>query len=99
MKKSAVLVNTSRGPLIDEEAVVEVVREGRIGGVALDVFWEEPLSEESVWRKAGEWAKSEVVLSPHMGYANKGTMERWYQEQGEEVRRYMAGEEAAFRMS
>ncbi|KAK5134624.1 hypothetical protein LTR08_006280 [Meristemomyces frigidus] len=99
MKNSAVLVNTSRGPLVDEAALVEALKEGSIGGACLDVFWEEPLPEGSVWRKTDEWAKSEVVLSPHMGYANKGTMERWYQEQGEEAGRWMRGEEVVNRMS
>lgn len=76
MKKKAVLVNTSRGGLIDEKALIETLTRGGIEGFATDVFWEEPLGRESVWRKAGEWAKSKTVLSPHMGYVNEGTMNR-----------------------
>lgn len=75
MKKSAVLVNTSRGPLVDEAALVEVLKEGRIAGAALDVFDVEPLPENSPWRDADGF-KSLVVLSPHMGYVNGGTMNR-----------------------
>lgn len=76
MKGSAVLVNTSRGPLVDEGALVEVLREGRIRGAALDVFDTEPLPEDSVWREADGF-KSLVVLSPHMGYVNEETLNRY----------------------
>lgn len=99
MKKKAILVNTSRGPLIDEEALIAALKEGTIGGVCLDVFNEEPLPSDSPWRTADQWAKSDVVLSPHMGYVNIGTMSRWYQEQAENVRRWMRGEEVLHRMN
>ncbi|CAK3948213.1 hypothetical protein DOTSEDRAFT_126269 [Lecanosticta acicola] len=98
MGKKAVLVNTSRGGLIDEEALIETLKKGGIRGVALDVFWEEPLSEDSIWRTVDSWAKSEVVLSPHMGYVHEGTMNRWYQEQAEELERWVRGEEVLKRM-
>jgi phosphoglycerate dehydrogenase-like enzyme len=98
MKKSALLVNTSRGPLINESALVEVLREGKIGGVALDVYDVEPLPADSPWRKADEF-KSLVVLSPHMGYVNAGTMNRWYQEQAENVERWLKGEEVLNKMN
>ena len=97
MKSGAVLVNTSRGPLVDERALLDVLREGRIRGAALDVFDEEPLPRDSAWRSKD--FKSEVVLSPHMGYVNAGTMERWYQEQGENVERWMRGEELLHKMN
>ncbi|EMC98613.1 hypothetical protein BAUCODRAFT_65596 [Baudoinia panamericana UAMH 10762] len=99
MKKSAILVNTSRGPLIDEQALIAALKEGGIGGAALDVFWEEPLSPDSQWRSVDEWAKSGVLLSPHMGYVNAGTMHRWYQEQAENVKRWLKGEEVSNRMN
>ncbi|KAK4543904.1 hypothetical protein LTR36_004678 [Oleoguttula mirabilis] len=99
MKKSAILGNTSRGPLVDEAALIDALREGRIKGACLDVFWEEPLPEDSPWRSTNSWSKGEVVLSPHMGYANEGTMNRWYQEQAENVERWMRGEEVLNIMS
>lgn len=76
MKKRAVLVNTSRGPLVDERALVEVCKRGGIAGVALDVFDMEPLPQDSPWRESDGW-ESLVVLSPHMGYVNAGTMNRY----------------------
>ncbi|KAK5113997.1 hypothetical protein LTR62_003120 [Meristemomyces frigidus] len=99
MKKTGILINTSRGPLIDEDALIEVLKAGSIKGAALDVYWEEPLSQQSPWRKTRDWAKSEVLLSPHMGYVNEGTMHRWYQEQAQTVERWMKGEDALVRMN
>lgn len=64
MKKRAVLLNTSRGGLIDEQALIETLTAGSIAGFASDVFWEEPLGPESVWRRVGEWSKSSTVFSP-----------------------------------
>lgn len=92
MKPSAILSNTSRAGLIDESALVHVLKTGRIGGACLDVFWEEPLPKDSIWRRTSEWSQNEVVASPHMGYVNKGTMGRWYQEQAAEVQRWVKGE-------
>jgi len=97
MKRSALLVNTSRGGLIDEEALLQALREGSIRGAALDVYWREPLPKDSPWRS--KEFKSEVVLSPHMGYANAGTMQRWYQEQAAIVDLYLQGKEVPNQMS
>jgi len=97
MKRSALLINTSRGGLIDEEALLQALREGRIRGAALDVYWREPLPNDSPWRSKD--FKSEVVLSPHMGYANAGTMQRWYQEQAGIVELYLQGKEVPNQMT
>lgn len=74
MKKRAVLLNTSRGGLIDEQALIETLTAGSIAGFASDVFWEEPLGPESVWRRVGEWSKSSTVFSPRM-YMSMGWVE------------------------
>ncbi|GAB7366474.1 hypothetical protein MBLNU230_g8268t1 [Neophaeotheca triangularis] len=95
MKRTALLVNTARGPVVDEEALLGVLERGGIGGAALDVFAQEPLPEDSRWRSV-EWGRrgrSEVVLSPHMGYVNEGTMHRWYEEQAENVERWIKRQE------
>ena len=95
MKKDALLINTSRGPLIDEDALLQCLREGRIGGVGLDVFDLEPLPSDSAWRttKWGEGGASKVLLSPHMGYVEEDVMIRWYDETAENVERYLDGQE------
>ncbi|KAG8629910.1 hypothetical protein KVT40_001529 [Elsinoe batatas] len=102
MKKGAVLVNTARGPVVDEEALLDVLERGRIRGAALDVFWSrEPLEGDSRWRttKWGKEGRGEVVLSPHMGYVNESTMEGWYAEQAVDVERWVKGEEVGFRIA
>jgi phosphoglycerate dehydrogenase-like enzyme len=69
MKPMALLVNTSRGPLVDEQAVLRALKERRIGGGAFDVFDQEPLPENSEWRALGH----NVVVTPHVGYIEEPT--------------------------
>ena len=61
MKPTAVFINTSRGPCVQEGALVEALLQGQIGGAALDVFEEEPLPEDHPL-----WELPNVVVSPHM---------------------------------
>lgn len=95
MKESAFLVNTSRGPVVDEEALLEVLKAGRVRGAAIDVFDVEPLPVESEWRTTawGRDGRSQVLLSPHMGYVEVDTMRSWYEETVENLVRYADGKE------
>ena len=68
MKPSAIIINTSRGPAIDEPALVQALQGERIGGAALDVFEKEPLDLDSPLRKLGD----RVVITPHMAANNRG---------------------------
>jgi lactate dehydrogenase-like 2-hydroxyacid dehydrogenase len=95
MKPSGMLVNTSRGPLVDEAALLDTLRDGRIRGAALDVFDMEPLPADSPWRSE-DWdakGKSRVLLTPHMGYVEEGTMQIWYEETAENLERLVEGKE------
>lgn len=97
LKKSALFVNTSRGPIVDEDALFEVLDQGKIRGAALDVYSIEPLPLDSKWRTT-DWleegkGRGRVLLSPHMGYVEEGTMHNWYEEQVEIVERWHKGEE------
>jgi len=95
LKPSALFVNTSRGPLVDEDSLIEVLEKGKIRGAAVDVFEIEPLPKESRWRTIG-WGKegrSKVLLSPHMGYVEEDMMGKWYEDQVEIVERWYKGEE------
>jgi glycerate dehydrogenase len=95
MKKTALLINTSRGPLIDEEALLKVLEHGKIRGAALDVFDTEPLEGDSPWRslKWGTDGRSQVLLSPHTGYVEEETMHWWYEQTAENVERYVNGQD------
>ncbi|KAB8304724.1 hypothetical protein EYC80_004081 [Monilinia laxa] len=75
MKKTALFVNTSRGPLVQQDALLSALQKGKIRGAALDVFDLEPLPEDSQWRsiKWGEEGRSQVLLSPHMGYGEEAS--------------------------
>ena len=86
MKPTAVLVNTSRGPIVDEPALVEALRAGRIAGAGLDVFDREPLPADSPLRELRR-----AVLTPHLGYVTARTYEVFYREAVEDVAAWLAG--------
>jgi phosphoglycerate dehydrogenase-like enzyme len=69
MKRKAILINTARGPCVQEPALIEALLKGQIGGAALDVFEEEPLALDSQLRNLGDT----VLLSPHMVSSNVGS--------------------------
>lgn len=101
LKPSALLINTSRGPLIDEAALLETLKAGRIRGAALDVFDKEPLPVDSEWRttKWGEDGRSEVLLSPHMGYGQEATISNWYALTAANLEHWLNGQEVPNRLN
>ena len=101
MKSSAMIINTSREPLIDETALIEVLKMGLIRGAALDVFNHEPLPVDSEWRTTawGEDGRSEVLLSPHMGYCDISAINAWYEETAENVERWLDGKDLMHRIN
>jgi D-3-phosphoglycerate dehydrogenase len=74
MKPSAVLINTSRGPVVDEAALINALSNGTISGAALDVFEHEPLSEDSPLRRLNN-----VMLAPHNANSSPAAWERVHQ--------------------
>jgi phosphoglycerate dehydrogenase-like enzyme len=87
MKPSAVFINVGRGATVDEEALVEALREGRIRGAALDVFETEPLAESHPL-----WDLENVLLSPHTADHTADSHTRAMQFFIENLRRFRAGE-------
>lgn len=67
MKPTAIIINTSRGPAIDEPALIAALQAGRIAGAAMDVFETEPLPADSPLRSMGD----RVIITPHMAANNK----------------------------
>jgi phosphoglycerate dehydrogenase-like enzyme len=86
MRPDAWLVNTSRGPVCDEAAVVRACREGWIAGAALDVFDVEPLPADHELRTLPN-----VVLTPHIGYVTREGLRDWFTGAVEDVAAYAAG--------
>lgn len=75
MKRSARLVNTSRGPIVAENALVETLREGRLAGAAVDVYDIEPLPPEHPFRRLDN-----VIATPHIGYVSRDLYRVFYQD-------------------
>ncbi|MFW3171342.1 D-2-hydroxyacid dehydrogenase family protein [Geodermatophilus sp. CPCC 206100] len=86
MKRTAILVNTSRGPIVDETALLAALREERIAGAGLDVYDREPLPAEHPLRR-----ERRAVLTPHLGYVTRNTYEVFYGEAVEDVAAFLAG--------
>ena len=87
MKETAILVNISRGALVDEPALIEALREGKIKGAALDVFSEEPLPESSPL-----WDMPNVLVTPHIAGSNPHYDERVTDLFIDNLRLYMANQ-------
>jgi phosphoglycerate dehydrogenase-like enzyme len=86
MKASAILVNISRGPIVDEAALVDALRSGRLAGAGLDVFDREPLPADHPFRSLDN-----VVVTPHIGYVTEEGFRHAWQRMAEDVRAYLAG--------
>jgi len=84
MKPTAVLINTARGPVVDEPALVEALAEGEIAAAGLDVFEEEPLPPDSPLCGLDERlpAGRQVLLTPHVGSVSPEAMRQLRQEVG-----------------
>jgi len=86
MKRSAYLINTARGPIVDEAALIAALRDRRIAGAGLDVYDIEPLPRDHPLR-----ALDNVVLSPHLGYVTRENFHTCYAGVVENIRAYLDG--------
>ncbi len=75
MKRSARLVNTSRGPIVVEAALIAALEAGQIAGAAIDVYDIEPLPADHPYRKLDN-----LLATPHIGYVSRGLYERFYRD-------------------
>src|ERR1700750_973759 len=86
MKQGAILGNISRGPIVEEAALVDALRSGHLAGAGLDVFDREPLPADHPFRSLDN-----VVLTPHLGYVTEGGFRAAWQGMAEDVTAYLAG--------
>jgi phosphoglycerate dehydrogenase-like enzyme len=86
MKPTAYLVNTSRGPIVDEPALVRALAERRIAGAALDVYDEEPLPADHPLRRLDR-----TVITPHLGYVTEETYRVFYGDAVEDIQAFLRG--------
>lgn len=87
MKPDAYLINVARGPLIDEAALVNALKERRIAGAALDVFMEEPLPSDSPF-----WSLDNMLITPHTAAVTDRLWERHYVHIADNLHRFFAGQ-------
>ena len=86
MKRGAILVNISRGPIVEEAALIDALRSGHIAGAGLDVFDREPLPADHPFRSLDN-----VVVTPHVGYVTEELFRIAWRRMAEDVAAYLAG--------
>lgn len=86
MKPTALLVNTSRGPIVDTDALIDALRSGSLGGAALDVFDDEPLPADHALRSAPR-----TLLTPHLGYVTESVYRTFFADVVDDIVAYLQG--------
>jgi phosphoglycerate dehydrogenase-like enzyme len=86
MKPGAILVNTSRGPIVDTAAVIEALQAGRLGYAGFDVYDKEPLPADHPLRRAPN-----VILTPHIGYVTEESYRTSYPQIVENITAFLDG--------
>jgi phosphoglycerate dehydrogenase-like enzyme len=87
MKPTAFLINTSRAPIVDADALLDALRTGRIAGAGLDVFETEPLPAGDPLRTLPN-----VLATPHLGYVTRDSYRMYYGEAVEDIQAFLAGD-------
>jgi D-3-phosphoglycerate dehydrogenase / 2-oxoglutarate reductase len=94
MKKGAFLINTARGPLVDETALIAALDSGHLGGAALDVLTTEPPAKDSPLL-----GRDNVILTPHTGFYSVEALEELQTKCASDVARVLSGEKAVYPIS
>jgi phosphoglycerate dehydrogenase-like enzyme len=94
MKKGAILINTARGELVDQLALVDALRTGHVAGAGLDVFAREPVAHDEVLL-----TMDNVVVTPHVAWLTTGTFDRSFSVAAENCRRLEMGVELLHRVA
>jgi phosphoglycerate dehydrogenase-like enzyme len=89
MKPTAFLINTSRGPIVDEAALISTLQQHKIAGAGLDVFDVEPLPLDHPFRKMDN-----VVITPHLGYVSEQNYRRYFADAVDDIHGFLDGKPA-----
>ena len=84
MKSTARLINTSRGPIVDEQALISALRNKQIAGAAIDVFDIEPLPASHPFRTLDN-----LLATPHIGYVSQGLYRTFYEDSVSNIRKWL----------
>jgi phosphoglycerate dehydrogenase-like enzyme len=87
MKPTGYLINTSRGPIVDETALLDALRSRRIAGAGIDVYSQEPLPPDYPFARLDN-----VVLTPHLGYVTRETYEVFFRDSVEDIASFLRGQ-------
>ena len=87
MKKTAFIINTSRGPIINEDDLIKALQDEIIAGAGLDVYAIEPLPENHKLRFLPN-----VLLTPHIGYVTLDNYAKWYNQMAEGLQAFLDGQ-------
>lgn len=94
MKKNAVIINTARGPIIDEKALIDALEQGRIAGAALDVTEEEPVSKNSPLLQMDN-----VIITPHSAWYSEEAMVELRQKAAKNIVQVLKGEKTPYALT
>ncbi len=86
MKPSSYLINTARGPIVDEDALLDMLKQRKIAGAGLDTYSVEPLPVDHPLRKLDN-----VVLTPHLGYVTEEGYRKYYGDMVEDILGWIDG--------
>ena len=86
MKASAYLINTSRAAIVDQDALIHALQAGTIAGAGLDVFEQEPLPANHIFRTLPN-----LLATPHLGYVSRGNYEIYFTQAIEDIQQFLAG--------
>ena len=96
MKPTAILINTSRGGIVDEKALLDALASGRLKGAALDAFEPEPIPPDHPFLSLDGDLQKRIILTPHIGGATRQAHSRMYQESIENILRVLRGEQPKY---